>query len=221
MKYGFDKMKTIRIGKSGSGVLGSIVAGQVMTLGDDAADEYINSGYAAEIGTAGDQTSRIDTQNAEIGQLKDELIECKNLLDGALGDVGELKDKDAFNSDVNIALSKQIDKFQDRIAELLNAPVVGVDLGVGDKTVIVEVDGDGSVKNVVLDGNAESDLAQRNGSPDNDVDGLQKTDEKAVEGGEVGKTPDEPDVVVAPAVVTGADGKRKKAMPTKGGKAAK
>lgn len=238
-----DEMRIIKFTEGVAGLTASYAPGQTVELTNKTAEMYVDAKKASYVAAAGEEKQRIDEQNVEIAGLKDELIECKNSLDVALGDVVKYRNEHGqlaadnkglletsrIEGDINAKYYKEIQDLKGQIAELLNRPVDG-----------------GTAENSGGGENAESngvDLADRQNEKageggdavENSGEQLKEQGENSVDGGKaesnsgdgaaapdekLGSGDDGGEKAVAdvkPAVVTDKAGVKRKAMPGAGG----
>ncbi|MBL1422412.1 MAG: hypothetical protein COC24_018050 [Alphaproteobacteria bacterium] len=199
-----------------SGTSVSFVVGQVIELTDKTAKMYIKAKVAKLAAKKDKEKQHIDDQDVEIKQLDYALVGCNEQLRDVIAKntelvtaVGELTESVSVIAAARDKLSVENATLTDEIAELLNEPVDDDDnssdatTGEGDKSSDATT-GDGATG----DGDKSSDVATGDATT-GDGD---KSSDVATGDGDAGD--------VKPAVVVGADGKRKKAMPRKGGVAA-
>ncbi|MBL1422437.1 MAG: hypothetical protein COC24_018175 [Alphaproteobacteria bacterium] len=197
-------MKTIKFTDGVSGLTASYAAGQTVEFSNENAKMYVKAKKAVYVAAEGDEKQRIDEQNTEITAL----TEANEHLAGVLKNTEKWLDHEKQQVLVLTAscekLVAALASAESKVAELLNEPV---DDETGD---------DGETSDETIGDDDKSSDATTGDNGDNSTDALTGDDDKlsdtATGDGDAGD--------VKPAVVVGADGKRKKAMPRKGGVAA-
>lgn len=121
------KMKTIKFIKAVSGtnpdngVTVNYGAGKIIELTNKSAKMYLGAKVAVPAAKKDQEKQHINDQYAEIKRLDDALGVCNEQLRDALDEVKELGSANILAADINMAMAKQIDKFQAKTAKLENS----------------------------------------------------------------------------------------------------